>query len=181
MGKTFTPRQQNWKWYENNAAEPTVQLANEITKPTLTDAAIIRLRLCIIETGDITGSGALSLEYSTNDADFTAFGAGNHWNYADGLATESGTITGNLLSDANVLGTYHESGTATATWAKSNILELDIAIQPTGTVSGNTTYYFRASVAGTEVPLNTLETHPQVLTAAGAGPPGHSPNRTAPR
>ena len=149
MGKVFTPKQRNWKWFANNAAEPTTQLANEITKPTLADSAIIRLRLTIAETGDIIGIGALSLQYSpVNETSWAAFGAGQHWNYANGAATEGNTIAGNLVSDASALGLYHESGTYTASWAKSAVMESDIAIQPTANVTANTTYYFRAHVGG---------------------------------
>jgi len=167
LGKTFTLSQLAWRWYANNAAEPSTALAAQITKPTLADSAIIRLRINVAETGDISGSGAITLEYSTNDTDFTAFGAGNHWDYANGAATEGNTITGTLITPAaGTLGLYHESGTITETWAKSGTNEFDVAIQQTGTASASTTYYFRVLRAGVVVVPSA--SHPQVLTAATA-------------
>ena len=94
---------QNWKIFANNAAEPSTQLANENTKPTLADSSIIRLRVTLAETGDANGGNeAWSLQYDT-DSGFSSpqsFGAApQHWNYADGLGTEGSTISGFLTSD----------------------------------------------------------------------------------
>ena len=112
MGKSFAPYQRNWKWFENNAAEPTAQLADQNVKPTLADSAIIRLRVNVAETGDFLGNGLVSIEYSPADeASWAAFGSGNHWNYADGAATAGNTISGYLTTGPNTLGYYHESGT----------------------------------------------------------------------
>ena len=163
MGKTFTPQQVAWQWYVNNAAEPSTALAAQVTKPTLADDAIIRLRMNVAEIGDIAGSGIVTLEYSTNDVDFTAFGSGNHWNYADGLATEGNTITGYLITPtADVLGLYHESATISESFSKSSTIEMDVTIQQTANVSANTTYYFRMSIGGVVVVPSV--SHPQVLT-----------------
>ena len=147
-GKTFTPRQQNWKWFADDAAEPTSQLANENVAPTLASSNIIRLRVTIAEVGGATGSGAVSVEYSTDDTNFTAFGAGNHWNYANGQATAGNTTTTFKTSDATTNGLYHESGTLSETWAASAIRELDFAVQQTAGASPGTLYYFRLLIAG---------------------------------
>jgi hypothetical protein len=167
VGKTFTPRQQNWKWYQDDAAEPTTQLANENVKPTLANDNIIRLRVTTAELGDANGiSTTWTLEYSTNDTDFTAFGPSNDWDYANGQATEGNSVAGLKTSDALSNGLYIESATVNYQLGKSDIVEHDFAIQQTANASGNTTYYFRVLIGGTAVPLNSGETHPQVLTAA---------------
>ena len=71
MGKTFTPLQQNWRWYEDNAATPTVDLELENTAPTLSDNSIIRLRIAIFESGGANGNSITpTLEYSLNNTDF---------------------------------------------------------------------------------------------------------------
>ena len=167
-GAVYTPKQQNWHWYSDALAEPTAaqSLANEDVKPTLPDnTSIIRLRVCINETGGKADNNVvISLEYSTNDVDFTAFGSANHWNYANGLGTEGSTVTTQLLSDATTKNEYCESGTNAVAIGASTANELDIAVQPTATVSTNTTYYFRIVGDGTAIPLNTSKTHPQVLT-----------------
>lgn len=153
MGKAvFTPYQQNWRWYQNNAAEPTIALANQNTAPNLTDTNIIRLRVGIGESGGASGSGEVTLEYSTDDINFTAFGSGNHWNYANGLATEGNTITGNLLTTQDGQGLYHESGSISESIAANQTSkEMDFSIQQTGTALADTTYYFRTLLAGAVV------------------------------
>lgn len=167
--KTFTPDQRNWKWYANNAAEPSTQLANENVKPTLADSAIIRLRVTLGETGDANGPNeAWSLQYDTNSGFSSpqSLGPSQHWDYANGAATEGDTITGHLTSDGTTLGLYFESGTFTNILSKSTLEESDFAIQPTGSVSAVTTYYFRVLIGGVAVPLFTAKTYPQVLTGA---------------
>lgn len=163
----FTPKQQNWRWYQNNAAEPTVALAAENTAPSvLVTDGIIRLRLTIAETGGTDGSNkAITLEYSTDESTWTAFGTSALFNYANGAATGGNTIAGRLLSDSDTSGKYHENGSTQESWTANNILEMDFAIS---TVAGKKplgTYYFRAKQAGTEVPLNTGETHPSLVLA----------------
>ena len=169
-GGTYTPKQQNWRWYADDGAEPTAALANENTRPTLDNENIIRLRVCIAETGGKADSSVtISVEYSTDDSTFIAFGAANHWNYANGQATEGNLVTTNKLTDATTKNEYCESGTNVVGIAASTTNELDIAIQPVaGNYSSNTTYYFRVLGDGTVIPLNTGETHPQVLTPAVA-------------
>lgn len=168
MAKTFTPRQQNWIWYTNNAAEPTVAASTLNTVAPFANA-IYRLRITIAEIGGATGSGAVTLQYSTDNTNFTAFGAGNAWNYANGAAVAGGTTTTFLTTDGTTHGLYHEDGALSETWAASAVRELDFAIQQTATAALNTLYYFRSHIAGTEVPLNTGKTHPQArITIVGA-------------
>ena len=179
MGKAvFTPLQQNWKFFENNSAEPSVQLASENVKPTLPDnTSIFRLRLSFYESGGAGfNNGYYKIQHSENESDWTDLGSGADFNYANGLATEDNNITGHLTSDGDALGPYRESvGATTYDIVANDTPEFDFAIVPTGTVNGGTTYYFRLltsedGVSYTEVPLNTSETHPQVLTATTATP-----------
>jgi hypothetical protein len=97
-GKTFTPEQGNWKWYADNAAEPTTQLEDENTQPTLANNDdIIRLRLAFVETGGVGyNNGYYKIQHSQNDSDWTDLGAAAHFNYANGQATEEDLVTGNL-------------------------------------------------------------------------------------
>jgi len=175
----FTPLQRNWKWFEDDAAEPTTQLADENVKPTLADnTSNIRLRIDLSETaGGSANNQTITLEYSTNDTDFTAFGAANHWDYADGLATEGNTVTSFKLTGTDTYAVYEEGGGANFTYAANNLAEWDVTLVPTANVSDNTTYYFRASLEGTEVPLDSGKTHPQVLTAEAPEPPPASARR----
>ena len=170
MGATFTPKQRNWKWFANDASEPSSQLANEITKPTLTDDSEIRLRLDITDTGGKAANNiVIDLEYSTNESSWDAFGAANHWDYADGLATEGNLVTTFKLTGPDTAGEYSESagGSGGYDFGAGSSVEFDFCIQPTANVSPTTTYFFRAKIAGAEVPLDTSEAHPQVLTAGG--------------
>ncbi len=170
-GAVYTPKQQNWKWFQNDSAESPTQLANENIKPTLPDnTSIIRLRVCIAETGGKADTNvAIAVQYDT-DAGFPSpqsFGAApQHWNYANGLGTEGNVVANLLLTDTAVKNEFCESGANVVAIGASTTNELDIAVVPTASVSGSTTYYFRVVGDGTAIPLNTGETYPQVLTTA---------------
>lgn len=166
MSSSFAPKQQNWHIYQDDAAEPTTQLSNENTlAPAVNNVSIVRVRVTINETGGKAGSGAVTMEYSTDNTNFTAFGTGNHWNYADGQAANGGTVTTNKCTDTTGKMHYHEDASGSESWVASTSYEMDFAIKPNATAFGNTTYYFRFKIAGTEVPLNTSMSHPQIATA----------------
>ena len=162
----FTPKQQNWKFFADDGAEPTSSLAAENTQaPLVNNTNIIRLRTTLAETtGGSSGAVAITVEYSTNDSSFTAMGAGNQWNYANGAATNGNTVTTNKLTDTTGTMKYHEDGSGTETFTANTSYELDLAIVPTGTVIGGQVYYFRFKQAGTEIVLNSGKTHPNILT-----------------
>lgn len=169
MGKSFTPIQRNWMWWDDDAAEPTSYLATENNEPTLADnVSIIRLRLAIEETGDVTSANTLTVEYDTNSGFTgpTALGASNHFDYANGQATEGNTTTTYKLTGPTTHDLYYESGVISCNIAKSTYIELDVAIVPTSNVSASTRYYFRALLGGTAVPING-GTSPSLVTAAG--------------
>ncbi len=169
----FTPRQQNWRWYDNDAAEPSNPLADENVAPSiLLDKGIVRLRVTVAEIGGTSGSGTITLEYSTDDTNFSPVGAqgdqAEHWNYANGLATPGGTTTTYKTTDATTHGLYHESGTTSESWAANAIREMDIALAPAAWCE-QATYYFRVKIGVNVVPLNTGESHPSIVVAAQTG------------
>ena len=167
----FTPEQRNWQWWDDDAAEPTTSLASENAEPTLADTGIVRLRLDITETGGDTSSNtSISLEYSTDDSNWNAFGAAPaHWNYADGQATEGTTLTGIKLTGPTAQGEYHESGSNNSNYAAGTSTEIDIAIQQTASATSGQRYYFRAIISSSPVPLGSGDTHPFLTTyTAGA-------------
>lgn len=166
-------RQQNWRIYADDAAEPTTALANENVAPTLADNAIIRIRITTAEIGGGSGTETLKIQYSTDNVTFTDMGSGNHWNYANGAATNGNTTTTFKTTDATTKGKYHEDGSGTDTYSASTILENDWAIKPTVTVNGSSLYYFRLfdTTGSIAIALGSGETHPQVTTAASDAPP----------
>jgi hypothetical protein len=174
----FTPEQESWRWYEDDAAEPTAALANEDTEYTLTSTTeVLRLRIVIEETGTDTSANNvdLGLQYSTNDTDFTAFGAANHWDYYNGQATQGNDTTSYLVANtvpgqAGNHGEYYESegGAGTEDIAKSNRYEMDFCIQPTANATEGQRYYFRITIdnpsPGTVIPTYSGKVHAFVTT-----------------
>ena len=160
MGKaTFKPIQQNWQFWEDDAAEPTASYAAENTTFTMANSNtdILRLRVTINETGGAAANNAqLSVLYSLDNSVFVDLGAANHWEYADGQATEGNAVTGLKLADSDSNGEYHESDSNNANYGIASAVEVDVAFTATGNVTGSTLYYFRANINGTEVPLSVL-------------------------
>lgn len=168
----FTPEQQSWQFYDDDGAEPTNAKAGEDTMPTLSSTTEkCRLRICIIETGGDSGSNniAIDLEYSLNDADWVAFGAANHWDYADGEATEGNIVTGLKIGDSDTQGEYSESagGSGTFDFGAGTATEFDICILQTGNATSATKYYFRVKIDTAEVVLNGAHVHANLTTASG--------------
>lgn len=167
----FVPKQQNWRVYKDDGAEPTTAYAAENTGGTLDGRTdIIRVRVAIAETAAVAGTLTdIDIQYSTNDADFTAMGAGNAWNYANGQATNGATLSGVKLTDSGiVVGIYCEDQTNDPALSASQVKEFDFAIAPTTTVASNTLYYFRIvyNSGPTVIALNSGKTHPQMTTRA---------------
>lgn len=169
----FTPKQHNWRWYENDGAEPTNPLADENVKPTgIQQGDVLRLRVCIKEEGGAAGSNQdLQVEYSVNETDWYSLGGqgavDKKWRWKDGLATEHNTIAGAKLSCTTENGAYHEQPCTNFIDIGASVHhEMDITIENYN-ADAETTYYFRIMLEGSEVPLATGSTHPQVQTAAG--------------
>ncbi len=170
-GAVFTPEQRSWRWYDDDGAEPTNPKAGEDTTCTLaTPTTKARLRICIDEAGGKAANNiTIDLYYSTNDVDFVAFDAGNHWDYGDGAATEGNIVTGLKLGDSDTQGEYSEStgGSGTYDIGANNATEFDICILQTGTATSDQLYYFRVHINGAEVPLQGVHVHANLTTAGG--------------
>lgn len=162
MASSYIPKQAHWKWFADDGAEPTAQLAAEDAQPTLANNTDkLRLRFCIQETGGkADNSVTISLQYSTSSAmaSPSAFGAATHWNYAAGQGTEGSAVTTFKLAAVPTPTTkneYCESGTNAVAIGASTINELDICIVPTANVSAGTVYYFGIIGDGTAIALGT--------------------------
>lgn len=165
---SFTPEQQSWQHYDDDGAEPTGSKAAKDTTCTLSSwQEVVRERFCILETGGKGSNNiAIDLQYSTNDVDFTAFGAANHFEYHDGAATEGNIVTGLKIDDSDTNGEYSESagGSGTFDFVASKATEFDVCFRNTTNATGDQLYYFRAMIDGTEVPLNGAHVHPNLTT-----------------
>lgn len=168
-GSVYTPRQRNWRFYTDATPDTSMSaLANEIVKaPLQNNTNIIRLRVTIAETGGKGDSSVtIALEYSLDGSTgWTSLGAAAHWNYANGAATEGGTVGTQLLTDATTKNEYCESGTNAVNIGASTTNEIDIAITPTANITANQTYYFRVIGDGTAIALDAGESYPQVQSA----------------
>jgi len=139
---TTSPKQGNWRFYQNNAAEPTIALAAENTMPTLVNDSKLRLRVGCEDALMIINC-AWHIQYSTDNASWHNTGADAHWDWADGLGTEGSNITGALLTGSTWAGDYHESSGLYETILDTGIKEIDCCLQQTANASASTKYYFK--------------------------------------
>ena len=187
---TYTPKQQNWRWYDDETDEtPTVPLAGENVAPSsIADGNIIKLRVSVAE---VAGIGASDLKFKLQYATSSDFSGGAHdvveisncvagsvWCYANGAGVDNAIITTKVLSDADACsgsvgtgcGTHNESGTSTSTLVqkKNTVTEYEFTIQESSSTP-NTVYFFRLvnTTGSSTVPLNTGANYPS-LSAAGA-------------
>jgi hypothetical protein len=130
----------NWRIYKDDAAEPVVAYANENTTATLgSNLEKLRIRTVIKCNSENTIS---KMQYSLDHINWTDMGVGNHWNYADGKATEGDTTTTYLLTGSDVHGKYIESATNNVISGSGTFTEVDYTIVPTANVTLSTLYYF---------------------------------------
>lgn len=184
---TFTPRQQNWQWYDDETNEtPTTALASENVAPAnVGDSNIIKLRVTVAELADIGQTNTkFRLQFATssdfslgymNVSEMGSCNASSEWCYADGVDTDNALITTALLSDPDSCvasvgdgcGTHNESGisVSSATHKKSAKVEYEFTITDSG-VHPNTVYFFRLvnTLTGDIVPINTGESYPSLST-----------------
>ncbi len=158
---------QDWKWFEDDAAEPITQLADENTAPTITDFSIVRLRFVIRNNGDNTELFTPNLEYSVNESDWFTLNSAAVWNWADGKGTEGDTVTTEKCSTVDDKAKYVESGDQEYSHDDSplhNENEYDFAIKPTTNVANSTTYYFRVLDASVAQDVRDGYTNPEIAT-----------------
>jgi len=149
----------NWKFYQDDFAEPVATLAGENVKATLlNNTNVIRLRIMTEVSGGSVHIAVSSMYWSLDNVNWNSFGPASAWDFANGKATEFDNVTLLKLSDSTVNGPYIES-TGTSPGLYTNQVEVDIAIRPV-LVLLNTTYYIKwiGSFIG--------HTNPQVLTAS---------------
>lgn len=184
----FTPKNQNWRWYDDEASEtPTVALATENTAPSGVEiGSIVKLRVSVAETADI-GSAQVKfrLQYSTS-SDFSSniyfvhgiseCDGSRAWCYDYGGGDDNQRITTALLTDADSCvasvgdgcGTHNESGTTTSsvTHKKSAIAEYEFTLKESNSASANTVYFFRLldMNSSSTVPYNAGESYPSIVT-----------------
>ncbi len=188
---TFTPRSQNWRWYDDEGSvTPTSDLAAENSAPVdVVNENIVKLRVSVAEIADIGAAGkkfrlqfATSTDFLTNVSSVVEApecSGSSRWCYAYGAGVDNATITTGLLSDADSCvasvgdgcGTHNESGTTTSTFVhkKSAVTEYEFTLKPYG-AAANTVYFFRLVdvTASTTVPLNTGESYPSITTEGAA-------------
>ncbi|GAI07424.1 unnamed protein product, partial [marine sediment metagenome] len=103
MGGAFIPKQHTWRWYEDDAAEPTTPKADENIFVPCPDLEVFRLRQCILETGGSDGSGkSVQMEYSDDESAWHTMGEPDAtdkvFRWYNGLATHGAILASNLIS-----------------------------------------------------------------------------------
>ena len=166
ISSTFTPEQTDWRWFQNDAIDPTTAnaFAAENTKPTLPgdeNYEVIRLRVLLQENGgaadsskivtlEFTGDGGTTRKLFANSGSII-----DHMEYGNGLATNGDTIATTRMTNANTAGEYHEDLSGTESLAASETgLEIDFAITTTCIIP-DTDYDVRVIWDGTAVPVKS--------------------------
>ena len=155
-----TVEQEDWRWYENDAATPTISLAAEGTKPTLDgdqNYTILRLRAELRETGGGADTNKVvkleMTEDGTNYFDIPLVSVKDaHITTADGLGVNGATIAARVLPASDVSGEYHEDQNGTESLTANDRLEVDFALLMR-VILPDTDYTFRLVWDGTVVPV----------------------------
>lgn len=168
----LTVVQRDWRVYNDDTPDSSmVALAAEDTAPELAPRYInngfVRIRVRIAETGGTAGTNlACTLQYSRDNATWQSLPAqgtstGEHFLYADAMATAGGTVSALLLTGSATAGKYFENSSTTQSIAANETgLELDFAVQLHWPTTG--TWFFRVLYNGADVPLDSGFTRPQV-------------------
>jgi hypothetical protein len=146
----YTPTLGSYRWYENNAAEPTVALAAIDTKYTVTNDDMptpsgvitpLRFRFQIVETGGVAGTLTLNLQYRTREpvavalGDYQAFNTTanvaeqrQYLGWANGLGTAGNATTTFLVTGSDANGEYCEDDGNVISIGASETVEIDCSI-----------------------------------------------------
>ncbi len=183
----FTPRSQNWRWYDDqNNETPAAALAAENIAPIdIEDQNIIKLRISVGELAGIASPNQkFKVQFSTSPTFTSVTDAveqggctvSSVWCYADGVDADGDTVQNKVLSDAdacsggsgNGCGTHNESGTTSSTFdhKRGAVVEYEFTVKPAG-ATPNMTYYFRLYdvTNGAVVATCTGESFPSLSTA----------------
>jgi len=175
----YRPKTQKWRWYDDEIHEtPTTALAGEGVAPSNTaNNNIVKLRITVADTANVAG---VDTKFRLQFSEYSDFSSGvmnvveqvdcvgnSLWCYGNGADADNATITTQLLSDSNAMGTHNESGTSTSTFVPgaNNATEFEFTVKNAGAQT-NTTYFFRLVDASTInlVPLNTGSSYPSLIT-----------------
>lgn len=184
---SFTPVQQKWRWYDDEADETPVTpfAAEEVAPIDVGNSNVIKLRVSVAE---LAGIGANNIKFKLQFATSSDFSSGaldvvessdctgsSQWCYANGAGADNEVITTGVLSDSDACassvgdgcGTHNESGTSTSSFTQnaSTTTEYEFTLKAFGAVT-NTVYFFRLfdNAAGIPVPLNTGASYPSLST-----------------
>lgn len=171
MGGAFVPKQHNWRWYEDDAAEPTTPKVDENAFASCPDLEVFRLRVCIHETGGADGKlKSVDVEYSDDESTWYALGSqgatDKTFRWYNGKAAHGDILSSFLLSCTSFADEYYEQPDICTEFDKTKHTEIDVCIQNYNGSAGKT-YYFRVKINGAEVPLDTSAIHPQLKTKVG--------------
>lgn len=172
---SFTPKTQNWRWYDDEASEtPVSPLAGEnVTPVNFANGSTTKLRITVEETENISRDDVrFKLQYSEY-ANFSVVGnvvatstctATSTWCYADGGGIDNAEIASSTLSDSagcvagvgSGCGTHNESPNI-MTGFRHNAgipVEYEFTIQSSGP-RVNRVYYFRLYDVVQDIPVVT--------------------------
>jgi len=174
MGASFQPQQGHFKWYKSTWQTEDA----ELTGVAHLDA--LRVRVCVHDVGGKAKNNApVGLEYSTTSdfsSDVNTVGNQGATDKAfrfrdDGSLTNHATIDQARLTCTTENGMVHENDGAEVgedDFGASAHHELSLIIEPYNP-TGNTTYYFRVTVNGTQLPKDSeVSDYAYCTTAAGA-------------
>jgi hypothetical protein len=190
MTASFTPRTQNWRWYDDEINEtPVTTLAAENVAPIdINTQQAVKLRVTAKEIKNISRDDVrFKLQYSeyanfstVNDVTATSSCiATSTWCYANGGGVDNTKITTGTLSDAescvagvgNGCGTHNETPTYLTGFRHSGntSVEYEFTIQSIAP-RVNRVYYFRLFdiAQGIPVTANTSEVYPSLVTKGAA-------------
>ncbi len=175
---TFTQKQENWHWYNDNANVPPLDgnsLANENVAPSaVTSSMVLRLRISIQATGgaDQSAASVRKLQYSTDQAnwyDVGAQGSGTIWRYYNGPATDGASVSAPyklaLTPTVTTGGLYLESNTPTYQLLANAVAEFEYTIQANSSSKPDAAnYYFRLydTTASAEVAKDSGKNYPSL-------------------
>lgn len=182
---SFTPKQQNWRWYDDEENEtPTNPFAGENVAPSnVANNNLVKLRVSVAE---VAGYGKDQVKFKLQFATSSDFSGsvhtvaeeidctgGSEWCYADGGGNDGAIITTKVLSDADTCassvgdgcGTHNESGTTTSTFTQlqGTVTEYEFTLEQSG-AEANTVYFFRLfdTTSDSAVPYNTGYNYPSI-------------------
>lgn len=155
----YTPKTRSWHFYDDHTPEtPSISYAPENNTPNnMYNHNDIRLRLSIAETGGVSQTGRIRLQFSSDGisySDVGEIGSGAVWAYCDGGGADDNLVSSLLVSSSTNYGPFIESSTAASTFnhVAYQTAEFDYCLQENFAYT-DSTYYFRAFHNTTGLPI----------------------------